>query len=194
MTPKCGEFVTILATLTVDDSSYVPVNTSYGVVEIKEDCVLEHATGFMFWRMWKSVCENVQTTKTYQLSHMVIKQYQGEIYLVLTLNTNVEEMQQQIEESKEKVHLNTENVFCSIKGIERYVSWSLRKRKISFTADIKASVKCTHCVAIGNISPLMTFVSVKMELHFDYGNWKIRCTALKDTFLNIIDFEKLNND
>lgn len=53
---------------------------------------------------------------------MVIKQYQGEIYLVLTLNTNVEEMQQQIEESKEKVHLNTENVFCSIKGIERYVS------------------------------------------------------------------------
>ena len=49
---------------------------------------------------------------------MVIKQYQGEIYLVLTLNTNVEEMQQQIEESKEKVHLNTENVFALLKALK----------------------------------------------------------------------------
>lgn len=41
MSPNGGELVTILATLTVCDSSNVPANTSFGVAEIKEDCVAE---------------------------------------------------------------------------------------------------------------------------------------------------------
>ena len=31
-------------------------------------------------------------------------------------------------------------------------------------------------------------------MQFNYKNEQIWCTAFKDTFLNIIDFEKLNND
>ena len=74
---------------------------------------------------------------------MVLKQYQRELYLVSTLNTTAEETHQQINESKGEVHLNAKTVFCSVKefasvkDIERYVSCSSCKRKISFTADKK---------------------------------------------------------
>ena len=43
------------------DNFYVPVNTRYGVAEIKEDCVGEDTTGLMFCKLGKSVCEKVQT-------------------------------------------------------------------------------------------------------------------------------------
>lgn len=33
-----------------------------------------------------------------------------------------------------------------------------------------------------------------MELQFDYENKQIWCTVFKDTFINIIDFVKPNND
>ena len=91
MTPNCGELVTISATLTV--SSYVPVNTRYRDAEIKKACVLENTTGFMFCRLRKSVCEKLQTTNNYQLPHMVLEEYRGELYLALTLNTTAEEIQ-----------------------------------------------------------------------------------------------------
>ena len=116
------------------------------------------------------------------------------------MNTTTEEIQQQVEEIKGKVHLNAKTVFCSInkfasvKGNERYVSWSSCKRKISFTANKKPSVQCTHCKAVDNISWLMKSLHVKIELQFNYKNEQIWCTVFKDTFLNIIDFEKLNND
>ena len=35
----------------VSDSSYVAVNTRYGVTEIDEDCVIEDTTGFMSCRL-----------------------------------------------------------------------------------------------------------------------------------------------
>ena len=66
----------------------------YEVAEIEEECVVGDATGFMFYRLWKSVCQKVQTAKTYQLSHMMLRQDQGELYLVSTLNTTAEEIQQ----------------------------------------------------------------------------------------------------
>ena len=69
MTPDIGELLPIPGTLAVDDSFYVPVNIRYGVGEIKEDCFVKDTTCFMFFRLWKSVCEKVQATKTFQLSH-----------------------------------------------------------------------------------------------------------------------------
>ena len=104
--------MTILATFTIGDSSYVPVNTRYRVAEIREDCVVGDTTGFMFYRLLISVCEKVQTTKTYQLSHMVLKEYQGELCFVSTLNTTA--IQKQRDESQAKAHLNAKTVFCSI--------------------------------------------------------------------------------
>ena len=40
----------------------------------------------------------------------------------------------------------------------------------------------------------MKSLHVKIELQFNYKNEQIWCTVFKDTFLNIIYFEKLNND
>ena len=97
MTSNCGKLVRISAALAVGDSSYVPVYTRHGVAEVKEDWVVEGNTGFMFCRLCKSVCKKVQTTKTYQLPHMMLKQYQGELHLVPTLNTTAKDIQHQIE-------------------------------------------------------------------------------------------------
>ena len=74
--------MTISETLTIGDSSYVPVNIRYRVAEIREDCVVADTAGFMFYRLLMSVCEKVQTTKTCQLSHMVLKEYQGVILCI----------------------------------------------------------------------------------------------------------------
>ena len=131
---------------------------------------------------------------------MVLKQYQGGFYLVSTLNTTTVEIKEQIEESKGKVHLNLKTVFssvdefASVKDIESYVSFSSCRRKISFTEDKKTSVQSNHCFAMANISRLIKSLNVKMELQFDYENGQISCTAFKHMFLNIADFEKLNND
>ena len=40
----------------------------------------------------------------------------------------------------------------------------------------------------------MKSLNVKMELQFNYKDGQIWCTAFKDTFINIMDFEKLNDD
>ena len=93
--------VTVTGALTVGQKPPKPVSTRNGQDgKVKEDCIIEDATGHAVIHIWDELIEKLENSKSYTLKNLSVKNYSGNTMLGTTASTTLSEIQSELKELK----------------------------------------------------------------------------------------------
>ena len=124
------------ARVTIGDADFEVIPTSNGQGEIKNDIIAERKSGHISLRLFNTHVSELTSRKTYELSHMVLKQFQGTHYmhastdLKITIITDLQ-INLKVEELLMKLTLSiTVQEFTLVKVFQLYYLCPNFKEKI----------------------------------------------------------------
>ena len=77
------------ARVAIGDADFEVIPTSNGQGEIKNDIIAEHKSGHISLRLFNTHISELTSGKTYELSHMVLKQFQGTHYMHASTDSKI---------------------------------------------------------------------------------------------------------
>ena len=135
--------------------------------DVKEDVIILDAEDFIFLHLWEEQIGKIEDKQTYAMSHLVLRQFRGKVFLTATRNTVIEKIgridveDKMIQQCYERLNSTREVMVEEIhivKNISKYVTCVSCKRKVDIVPG-KKIVKCTHCKTAGRLTsfaPSMT--------------------------------------
>eukprot|EP00794_Sanderia_malayensis_P001535 gene1535-1698_t len=96
---KPNQAVNITATISIGECSpkKIHIKSSGKSIQLKEDCIVEDKTGNCEIHVWEPLFLTLENGKTYKFTNVSVKHYKGACFLATKPNTEVTEVEQQID-------------------------------------------------------------------------------------------------
>jgi hypothetical protein len=189
LTLRQNQKVTVVGTVSLGSEAPKEVTIRAKDVLVKEDCILEDQTGSASLHMWDRFIDQVTNAKSYRLENLVVKSFQGNVYLSTTFSSSITEVEQVVDtligpellESKERKV--TVEEFKLVKKLDIFVACQSCNRKVDDVSE--KFMKCKNCDSRQRRSscPTQASVQVQVELPESESLW---LTAFTDTLEQLL--------
>ena len=139
--------VTGLITFGLEELQEMPINQGATTAKVKKDILIEDGTRHMFLRLFEGQLSKVTTGKCHQLTHLVLKQYQGQPYVHTSRDSLMTEIEDLSIESSANQYLTGARVitikeFTGVKDIAIFDVCPAKKNRLKVVRQTTAAVWC----------------------------------------------------
>ena len=176
---------TIRAMVNIGNDDLESIETRYGTQQIKRDLFLSDTSGNVNFQLFRNKLNMFQDGKSYQITHIKLNRFRGNVHVSLTSDSEVTEIEPIINAAKKEVR-KTINVdqFASIRNVKfSYICRSCRKDiQLPDENEGMEKVQCGNakCGARAQISKLKTRFMAEVNIDLPDGS---------DVWLTILDKE-----
>ena len=182
--PNTNSVYTLNGMVAIGTDDFDTIQTKFGPQQIKRDIYLSDSSGHVNFQVFKNKLNMFQNEKSYQITHAKLSRFRGNLYVSLTSDSEVSEIEPLTDATK-KPSLQTLHVdqFASIRNVQfTYMCRSCKKDIEPPTEEGMEKVQCTNakCGARSVISKLKS--RSKAEVNVDLPDET-------DIWLTILDKE-----
>ena len=166
--------------------------------KVKEDCVIEDATGNAILHIWDDLIDKVQNSKSYTFKNLSVKSYSGNTMLGTTAWTTFDEVQTELKQVKgpdlleNKEKKVTVQEFKFVDKLNIYFQCQIKACNKKMPYDINANIiKCPSCGATQKTKASKKAMSAR--LCADVDGRETWFTAFTDVLKSLIDNKQESN-
>ena len=188
LTPNQKVNITGTLSLGQREPKEVLVKATQEICKVKEDCIIEDATGHTSIHIWSPLTEQLKSNYSYCIKNLTVKNFQGNTFLSTSPFTSFNEVQNTLSSLAGPTILETPEQelfverFKFVSKLSIFVSCQVCKKR--FNNISATSVKCQNCLTYQRVIDCKREASAKLCVtNKDNELW---LTAFTDTLGNLL--------